>query len=177
MPRLVISCGAKKKDHMCKARDMYVGGLYVTNRRYAEHFYPGNWFILSGKYGIIHPDMLIETYEATLDPNAEITNTGVLKGKIHFLGSRPYAKVLQKYCKVKHLLGTIQYAGMRQKYLNMAIKENVKVHKIKLPEPPRQLMDKEVLKLVSKGYNITQIREVGSCCQARFTRLTQANNG
>ena len=59
----VINCGSKKKDQACPAREMYEGGsLFRKMRDYVEQTYDG-YYILSGKYGLLEPDQVIEPYE------------------------------------------------------------------------------------------------------------------
>ena len=59
----VINCGSKKKEYACPAREMYEGGsLFRKMRDYVEQAYDG-YYILSGKYGLMHPDQIIEPYE------------------------------------------------------------------------------------------------------------------
>ena len=59
----VINCGSKKKDQACPAREMYEGGsLFRKMREYVEQTYD-QYYILSGKYGLMEPDEIIEPYE------------------------------------------------------------------------------------------------------------------
>jgi len=52
---IIIQCGSKKADTTCEAQDLYTGGLFATNRKYAKHFFPGSWYILSAKHGLLYP--------------------------------------------------------------------------------------------------------------------------
>ena len=167
MSFLVISCGSAKKNEACPARELYTGGLFITNRRYAERYYEGRWFILSGKHGLLDPDAITEPYDTVISD----IDVPKLKGKVYFLGSKKYADVLRKRSKVIHLLKQIAAPGLRQKYINLSIKKGVKLHKLKLPPLPVSLQDVEVEKMIKKGLNIDLIRLKGSCCQARYTRL------
>lgn len=59
----VINCGSKKKNQPCPAREMYEdGSLFRKMRDYVEQTYD-SYYILSGKYGLLKPDEIIEPYE------------------------------------------------------------------------------------------------------------------
>ena len=59
----VINCGSTKKDYACSAREMYDGGhLFRTIRDFVEQNYD-EYYILSGHYGLIRPDEIIEPYD------------------------------------------------------------------------------------------------------------------
>lgn len=59
----VINCGSKKKSYPCPAREMYEdGSLFKKIRDYIELDYD-QYFILSGKYGLLNPNQIIEPYE------------------------------------------------------------------------------------------------------------------
>jgi len=78
----IISCGAKKifdtspEIKQTQAKLAYTGPLFKKCKEFAEMFFPGNWFIISDKYGLIHPDMIIKDYN--IPPSA-------IKGDIKFL--------------------------------------------------------------------------------------------
>lgn len=62
----LVSCVATKSSHPCEARDMYTSTWFKKARRHVEE--AGlDWFVLSAKYGLIHPDKQIEPYELTLN--------------------------------------------------------------------------------------------------------------
>ena len=59
----VINCGSKKKNTSCPAREMYEdGSLFRKMRDYIEQTYD-KYYILSGKYGLLSPEEIIEPYE------------------------------------------------------------------------------------------------------------------
>lgn len=62
----LVSCGKTKLAHPAPARDMYVGGLFKAARRYVEQGYDA-WWILSARFGLVHPAEIIPPYEATLN--------------------------------------------------------------------------------------------------------------
>ncbi|MCA9316798.1 MAG: hypothetical protein KDB73_15035 [Planctomycetes bacterium] len=62
----LVGCVSTKGLLPARARDMYQSALFSKRRRHAEA--TGDpWFILSAKYGLLHPDAWIEPYEQTLD--------------------------------------------------------------------------------------------------------------
>lgn len=59
----IINCGSVKKDYACPAKEMYEDGrLFKKMREYVEKTYD-KYYILSGKYGLLEPDQVIEPYE------------------------------------------------------------------------------------------------------------------
>jgi hypothetical protein len=60
-----IGCVKTKLPGSHAAKDMYQSGLFRGRRKHAESRQVP-WFILSAKYGLIHPDDEIDTYELSL---------------------------------------------------------------------------------------------------------------
>jgi len=65
-PLYLVSCVGQKRKERCAARDLYTSPWFVKARAYVEAR-QAPWFILSAKYGLVHPDEVIEPYEATLN--------------------------------------------------------------------------------------------------------------
>lgn len=61
----VINCGSGKQSVKCKAKDMYIGSLFVASRKFAQTNYE-QYCILSAKYHCLLPDDLIEPYDMFL---------------------------------------------------------------------------------------------------------------
>jgi len=62
----LVSCTKKKQDHPCPARELYAASaLFRKARAYCERHYDA-WYILSAKYGLVHPDQVLEPYDVTL---------------------------------------------------------------------------------------------------------------
>jgi hypothetical protein len=61
----LVSCVKTKLDRPAKAKDLYVSDLFKKARAYCEEAYD-EWYILSAKYGLLHPDDRIKPYEKTL---------------------------------------------------------------------------------------------------------------
>lgn len=61
----LVSCGKSKLPHAAPARDLYTGQLFRAARAYVEsQGWP--WWILSAKYGLLHPGAIITPYDVTL---------------------------------------------------------------------------------------------------------------
>ncbi|SDT74174.1 deazapurine DNA modification protein DpdA family protein [Actinoplanes derwentensis] len=72
----VVPCGAQKRNRPARARDLYLGQMFhhtlVAAERAAaadtaESGSPARVLILSGRYGLVHPDQLLEPYEQRID--------------------------------------------------------------------------------------------------------------
>jgi hypothetical protein len=63
----LVMCSRSKRPARCAARDLYTSPRYLRDRAAAEAT-RDYWLILSGKYGLLDPDRVIEPYD--LDLNA-----------------------------------------------------------------------------------------------------------
>ena len=61
----LVSCVKQKRASACAAQDLYGSTLFRLARAYAER-HADRWFILSARYGLVHPQQVIEPYEQTL---------------------------------------------------------------------------------------------------------------
>lgn len=61
----LVSCVKQKRSMPAPACDLYTSPLFCKMRDYAIA-HSDRWFILSAKYGLVHPDAVIEPYELTL---------------------------------------------------------------------------------------------------------------
>ena len=62
----LVGCCAQKALVPCAARDMYRSPLFRAARAYAEATCQ-QWFILSAKFGLVHPNELIHPYDQRLE--------------------------------------------------------------------------------------------------------------
>ncbi|MGA9990834.1 MAG: DUF6884 domain-containing protein [Thiobacillaceae bacterium] len=62
----LVSCVATKGSSECAARDLYRSVWFKKARNHVEST-GCKWFILSAKYGLVHPDQFIEPYDQTLN--------------------------------------------------------------------------------------------------------------
>lgn len=62
---VLIGCGKAKRDEPAPARELYTGSLFKKRLEYAEST-GRTWWILSAKYGLIHPDQEIKPYDLTM---------------------------------------------------------------------------------------------------------------
>ena len=63
---VLVACSGQKNPHLSQAKDLYTSPLFRFGRAYAEAF-AEEWFILSARYGIVHPDILLNPYERDLN--------------------------------------------------------------------------------------------------------------
>ena len=74
MPQTIVfvSCVKTKAPEQRPARSLYTSPLFTFASTYAERLSP-HWYVLSAKYGVVHPDEIIAPYEKTLNkmPTAE----------------------------------------------------------------------------------------------------------
>lgn len=61
----LVSCVKSKAAGPRPAKNLYTSALFRYQRAYAEEC-ADRWFIISAKYGLVHPDNVIEPYEQTL---------------------------------------------------------------------------------------------------------------
>ena len=111
---VIVPCGAQKiwdrKPHAGKiaAKEAYSSLFFKVNREYAQTF-GTEWRILSAKYGIMHPDQLVENYDCKFDDSyLDRRNWWKLEGMVrqaralpHFerivlLGGKLYREIMRK---------------------------------------------------------------------------------
>lgn len=62
-----IGCTKTKKTYRCKPTEMYSEStLFKKQLKYIETVYNCDYYILSAKYGLLHPDHDIEPYDLSL---------------------------------------------------------------------------------------------------------------
>lgn len=61
----LVSCVSKKAAAPAPARDLYLSDWFQKARAFVESR-GGPWYVLSAKYGLVHPDEIIEPYDHTL---------------------------------------------------------------------------------------------------------------
>lgn len=62
---VLVSCVSKKRSISLPAKDLYISDWFQKAALYARMI-GDTWFILSAKYGLLHPDQIIEPYNVTL---------------------------------------------------------------------------------------------------------------
>jgi len=186
---LIIQCGSRKLTDPSTAEDMYIGGLFITNKKYGEAAYPSNWYILSAQYGLMYPQQPIAPYDKVLKNSNDTELLDKVKGqlgilapeRIDFLGSNVYAEFLAKTgYPITKLLTSIKTPGIRQKYLNHAIDKGIRVDQITEVLHKPSLSDERVLELslrishLPKTRVLSELRKLGGISTVRFFRLTGA---
>ena len=61
----LVGCVKKKVDVSRVAKDLYVSTLFVGRRSYVERS-SDEWWVLSAKHGLVHPDEVLAPYNVTL---------------------------------------------------------------------------------------------------------------
>lgn len=64
-PVFLIACSKAKAERSTTARQLYRGDLFRKSVAYAEAE-GARWFILSARYGLLHPDTFADPYDLTL---------------------------------------------------------------------------------------------------------------
>ncbi len=60
----IVGCGDKKHVRSTEAKRLYTSGYFQKKRRWAEGC--DTWRILSAKYGLVHPDTILEPYNTVI---------------------------------------------------------------------------------------------------------------
>jgi hypothetical protein len=70
------------------ARSVYIGSFATAARCYAEHFFPGAWWILSARHGFLRPgDLVPGPYDASFAaPTGEELSVPMLRAQAAALG-------------------------------------------------------------------------------------------
>ena len=76
----LVSCVSTKRQSRSPARDMYISDWFIKARNYVQSK-QRPWFILSAKYGLLHPDRVITPYEMTLK-NMKVSERKVWAEKV-----------------------------------------------------------------------------------------------
>lgn len=61
----LVGCVKIKASTCCPAKDLYLSPLFRYMKRYAETR-ADSWYILSARYGLLHPDRQVQPYNETL---------------------------------------------------------------------------------------------------------------
>ena len=121
----LVSCVSQKQPSPAPARDLYTSSLFSKASAYADS--TGQpWFILSAKYGLVHPDEVIAPYDLTLNtmPVAERRRwaNGVLAqlaphlkgiGAVTFLAGQRYREFLEAPLRSRGLAVSVPMEGLR----------------------------------------------------------------
>ena len=67
----LVSCVKTKRKGSSIGADLYISPLFRSAREYVERCYD-RWFILSAKYHLLEPSMVIESYEETLNQKSAL---------------------------------------------------------------------------------------------------------
>lgn len=63
---VLVSCVKRKLTHAAPARNLYTSAWFIKAKSLIEAS-DSNWYILSARYGLVHPDTVIAPYDETLN--------------------------------------------------------------------------------------------------------------
>lgn len=83
--KIIISCCGKKRNHPCRANQIYISSLFKAGYAWAESItISDNIFIISAKYGLIKSNEIIEPYNLQMGDKGSI-DVELLKKQAHDL--------------------------------------------------------------------------------------------
>jgi hypothetical protein len=122
---IIVPCGARKIWHSNPqagerpAKEAYTSQLFKAYRDYAQAF-GTEWRILSAKYGIMHPDQLIQNYDCKFDPSyLDPRNWWRLEGMVL------QARALRSCDRLILLGGTLYRGIMRKVFLGIYLPSQI----------------------------------------------------
>jgi len=62
---ILVSCGKRKSDVICQAQEMYNSERFMLTKKLITQL-EYDWFIVSAKHGLLHPEKTIEPYDVYL---------------------------------------------------------------------------------------------------------------
>jgi GNAT superfamily N-acetyltransferase len=104
---VLVQCTGQKREGTHRARDLYDESTYFCKQRgYAET--ADQWYIQSAKYGLVHPDDVIDSYDCRADelddPDAwareivtDLSTAIPADATLDVLGGRAYVDPLRPY--------------------------------------------------------------------------------
>lgn len=110
-PIYLISCSSKKNKTPQKASTLYASPLFEKSVAYVRLIdNNANWFVLSAKHHLIHPETIIEPYDESLSDKSasekkrwgeivykQITDLGYQNSHFVFLTGNSYSMHLKEY--------------------------------------------------------------------------------
>ncbi len=121
----LVSCVSQKLPVSAPAKDLYTSPLFRKARSYVESK-GQSWFILSAKYGLVHPNQCIASYDLTLNTMGVRERRrwaeGVLSqmepnlggsGDIVFLAGQRYREFLEPALRQKGLSVSVPMEGLK----------------------------------------------------------------
>jgi hypothetical protein len=67
----LVGCVKEKSAQPRRARELYLSTLFRGRRAYVEQSCD-EWWILSAKHGLVHPDEMLDPYDVTLKNQASV---------------------------------------------------------------------------------------------------------
>ncbi len=82
---ILIACVKEKRTVACAAKALYQGELFASWLEYVQKEQADQWFILSGKHGLLLPDEVIAPYDVNLNTQPESVQKAWAKHVLHRL--------------------------------------------------------------------------------------------
>ena len=121
----LVSCVKTKRSSATRAGDLYISPLFRAWREYAIRNADA-WYILSAKYGLLHPDQVVEPYELTLKKlrkpervawakcvQAQLSTALPTTADVIFLGGTHYREELVPFLRTHGYTVSIPFEGLR----------------------------------------------------------------
>ena len=90
----LVSCVKEKQECPAPAKELYISDMFKKSRKLVE-VTKCRWFILSAKYGLLHPDKVICPYDETLNKMTKKERKAwAEKVKEQMLANLPHAKAV-----------------------------------------------------------------------------------
>lgn len=115
---ILISCTAAKREHEAPARMLYDESAYFRKMRAWAESRVGEWFILSGKHGLVDPDEPIAPYderglsEAQAEETARALDERAIS-RVYVCAGRDYLNTLTPALEAVWIDVIDPFAGMR----------------------------------------------------------------
>lgn len=89
----LVSCVSRKKKVPAPAKDLYTSVWFRKAKRFVEDR-RGKWFILSAKYGLLHPEEVVEPYDSSLHHMAKKERKAWARGVLQKLEEEEFDEVV-----------------------------------------------------------------------------------
>jgi len=133
---ILISCSKAKASRRCQAKDMYLGTLFKKSVIYSR-LKKTSFFILSAKYGLLHPNTSIDPYDLSLNHMNRIDRSkwadkvkiqmedfGITQSKKILLAGEKYVEFIEGDRPLKGLSQGYQLQWLNKQISDLSFKIN-----------------------------------------------------
>jgi hypothetical protein len=125
---VLVSCVNEKKTSACPAKFLYVSPWFKKAALYADQV-GDEWYILSAKYRLVHPDQILEPYNKTLKTMSKINRKNWANGV--FSALKPH---LQSCDSVIFLAGKVYREFLVDPISSMGCKISIPMEGLRIGE-------------------------------------------